>query len=198
MAAKRKSSRHISMPYCRPFLPSDLSAIPKHKPMDGWTDEWMHEKTIPTGIDVSWGHVILIHQYAKCYAIPSKWFVNKWAETWKCDERMDRQTEGQTSGWGVILCPPSTCYRTEMLSKINIQKCKKNHFLWRCDVNLWPMTLKSLSFQGTIANNVYAKFENNPSNDFWVITLTPLRRAALTLNYNIPWSFPLDTRDITK
>ena len=49
-----KSSGYISMPKCRPFLPSDLSAIPKLNPMDGRTDGQMHEMTtIPIGINVA-------------------------------------------------------------------------------------------------------------------------------------------------
>ena len=62
---------------------------------------------------------------------------------------------------------------------MKIQKCRKNHIIfWRCDLDLWPTTLKSLSGQDTITTNVYTKFENNPSSGFWVIALTPLRAAG--------------------
>ena len=52
------------------FFPRDLSLIPKSKLTDCWTDGRTHKmKTIPI-------------QHAKFYAISSKWFVNKRAETW--------------------------------------------------------------------------------------------------------------------
>ena len=62
---------------------------------------------------------------------------------------------------------------------MKIQKCRKNHIIfWRCDLDLWPTTLKSSSGQDTITINVYTKFENNPSRGFWVIALTPLLAAG--------------------
>ena len=91
-----KPSGYISMlAKCRPFPPSDLSAIPKPKSMGGWTDgRMLRMTTIPTGILVDLAYVIWLH--SKFYAIPSKWFVRKCTESWKCGEQMDGQTGGRT------------------------------------------------------------------------------------------------------
>ena len=50
--AEHKSSGFMSMPICWPFLPSDLSAMHKAKPMNSWTHGRMHDMT---RIPFSWG-----------------------------------------------------------------------------------------------------------------------------------------------
>ena len=101
MTAEHKSSGYMSMPICWPFLPSDLSAMHKAKPMNSWTHGRMHDTTrIPFSINVGWGKLNLeIHQHVKFYAICSKWFVSKCTATWKCRKRTktDRWTDRQTN-----------------------------------------------------------------------------------------------------
>ena len=94
MNAECKPSGYISMPNCRPFLPSALYAIHKPKPMDGWTDERTHEMTtIPIGIN---------QQMCKN--------LKMWLTDLLTDKRTDRRTDKRVAGghycWGVLLWPP--------------------------------------------------------------------------------------------
>ena len=65
------------------------------------------------------------------------------------DGQTDGQTDGQKSGRGALLLggiamAPSTWFRRKMWYEMKIQKCRKNHIIfWRCDLDLWPTTLKS-------------------------------------------------------
>ena len=65
------------------------------------------------------------------------------------DGQTDGQTDGQKSGRGALLLggiamAPSTWFRRKMWKEMKIQKCRKNHIIfWRCDLDLWPLTLES-------------------------------------------------------
>ena len=103
---------------CRLFLPRDLSVIPKSKLTDSWMDERIEWKQYPS---VSMPNFMPFP--------PSDLSAN----VQKPENVVNGRTDGGTNVWmGGIYMSPSTWYRT-----------KKNHFLWRCDFDRWPMTLKN-------------------------------------------------------
>ena len=119
MNAECKPSGYISMPNCRPFLPSALYEIHKPKPMDGWTDGRTHEMTtIPIGINVGqgqWlpsGNICISNSMS---FLPSDLSANVQKPENVVNRPIDGQTDGQTDGqksgrghycWGVLLWPP--------------------------------------------------------------------------------------------
>ena len=105
--------------------------------------------------EVAW-----LHHHAKAYTIPSKRFVSKYAETWKCGERTEGQANKQTHEWvtRVYSCVPSTWYRTKMWSEMNIKEMWKTLFvkLWS-----WPLTyeLEKVIISGQIWEQLFKCFE---------------------------------------
>ena len=114
MNAECKPSGYISMPNCRPFLPSALYAIHKPKPMDGWTDGRTHEMTtIPIGINVGqWvSHLETSAFLTLCHSFPvTCQQMCKNLKMWLTDLLMDKRTDKRVAGghycWGVLLWPP--------------------------------------------------------------------------------------------
>ena len=144
------------MPKCRLLLPSDFpvniqTAVNRHKlcsvrntrtQAHSWMDGQMHEMTIPITINVGWGKVIWIHQHAKFYAIPSKWFVSKCAEIWKCAERIRGWTNRRVA-WGYSCVPLNLVQDNKWGQKLILKNVKqKKCFLWCCNVWIkldWPI-----------------------------------------------------------
>ena len=117
MNAECKPSGYISMPNCRPFLPSALYAIHKPKPMDGWTDGRTHEmKQYPSASMLakgkSSGNICISNSMP---FLPSDLSANVQKPENVVNRPIDGQTDGQTDGqksgrgalfWGVLLWPP--------------------------------------------------------------------------------------------
>ena len=64
------------------------------------------------------------------------------------DKRTDRRTDKRVAGghycWGVLLWPPQLGLGGKCDKKWKFKNVKKNHIIfWRCDLDLWPTTLKS-------------------------------------------------------
>ena len=124
MNAECKPSGYISMPNCRPFLPSALYAIHKPKPMDGWTDGRTHEMTtIRRCRHQCWPRVSHLETSAfltLCHSFPvTCQQMCKNLKMWLTDLLTDGQTDGQKIGRGALLLggiamAPSTWFRRKM------------------------------------------------------------------------------------
>ena len=103
MNAECKPSGYISMPNCRPFLPSALYAIHKPKPMDGWMDGRTHEMTtIPIGINVGPLRVSHLETSAfltLCHSFPvTCQQMGKNLKMWLTDLLTDKRTDKRVAG----------------------------------------------------------------------------------------------------
>ena len=120
MNAECKPSGYISMPNCRPFLPSALYAIHKPSPwMVGRTDERMKWQQYPSASILAKGKSsgsICISNSMPFF--PSDLSANVQKPENVINRPIDGQTDGQTDGqksgrgggghycWGVLLWPP--------------------------------------------------------------------------------------------
>ena len=144
-----KSAEFISMPKCRLFLPSNLSTISKPMPRTvGWTGERMKWKQYTSASMSAEGKSSgYISMPSFMPFLPSDLSANAQKPENVVNERTDGQTdgrtEGQTSGQEVILCPPQLGRGQKCGQKRKLKNVKKNQFLWCCDIDLWPTTLKS-------------------------------------------------------
>ena len=157
MNAECKPSGYISMPNCRPFLPSALYAIHKPKPMDGWTDGRTHEMTtIPIGINVSRletsAFLTLCHSFpVTCQQMCKN--LKMWLTDLLTDKRTDRRTDKRVAGghycWGVLLWPPQLGLGGKCDKKWkfkNVEKIMSHRAFWPSKslhhfLTLWPWPL---------------------------------------------------------
>ena len=115
MNAECKPSGYISMPNCRPFLPSALYAIHKPKPMDGRTSAWNDNNTHRHQCWPRVSHLETSAFLTLCHSFPVTCQqmcknLKMWLTDLLTDKRTDRRTDKRVAGghycWGVLLWPP--------------------------------------------------------------------------------------------
>ena len=115
MNAECKPSGYISMPNCRPFLPSAFYAIHKPKPMDGRTNAWNDNNTHRHQCWPRVSHLETSAFLTLCHSFPVTCQqmcknLKMWLTDLLTDKRMDRRTDKRVAGghycWGVLLWPP--------------------------------------------------------------------------------------------
>ena len=115
MNAECKLSGYISMPNCRPFLPSALYAIHKPKPMDGWTDgrtnAWNDNNTHRHQCWPRVSHLETSAFLTLCHSFPVTCQqmcknLKMWLTDLLTDKRTDKRVAGGHYCWGVLLWPP--------------------------------------------------------------------------------------------
>ena len=115
MNAECKPSGYISMPNCRPFLPSALYAIHKPKPMDGRTNAWNDNNTHRHQCWPRVSHLETSAFLTLCHSFPVTCQqmcknLKMWLTDLLTDKRTDRRTDKRVAGghycWGVLLWPP--------------------------------------------------------------------------------------------
>ena len=70
-----------------------------------------------------------------------------------------------------------TLFPVSITRQNKIQITRIITFFWYCDLDIWPITLKSTGH--TIANNVCANFEIHWSSAFWIIAFTSYMPNAI-------------------
>ena len=118
MNAECKPSGYISMPNCRPFLPSALYAIHKtqahgwlDRPTNAWNDNnthrhqcWPRVSHLETSAFLTLCHSFPVTCQQMCKNL------KMWLTDLLTDKRTDRRTDKRVAGghycWGVLLWPP--------------------------------------------------------------------------------------------
>ena len=185
MNAECKPSGYISMPNCRPFLPSALYAIHKPGRTNAWNDNnthrhqcWPRVSHLETSAFLTLCHSFPVTCQQMCKNL------KMWLTDLLTDKRTDRRTDKRVAGghycWGVLLWPPQLglggkCDKKWKLKNVEKITSFSDAVTLIFDLRPWKVNqVRTLS----LPTNVYTKFENNPSRGFWVIALTPLRVAG--------------------
>ena len=71
------------------------------------------------------------------------WLTDLLTDKWT-DRRTDKRVAGGHYCWGVLLWPPQLGLGGKCDKKWKFKNVEKNYIIfWRCDLDLWPTTLKS-------------------------------------------------------
>ena len=103
------------------------------------------------------------------------WFQQKW-------------NLNQTNHQGALWCKIHGFNFKNVVRNENFMIDQNDLFLWYCDLEFWPMTLKGQLTWSSITTSMCAKFENNPYSAFGVIAFTPFIQWA-SGHFDIVWGY---------
>ena len=162
MNAECKPSGYISMPNCRPFLPSALYAIHKPKPMDGWTDgrtnAWNDNNTHRHQCSPRVSHLETSAFLTLCHSFPVTCQqmcknLKMWLTDLLTDKRTDRRTDKRVARghycWGV--CDKKwkfknvekiTSFSDAVTLTFDLEKLiRSGHYHYQCVYQIWEQSI---------------------------------------------------------